>query len=148
MHPLRVPFEDNSEHHCHHRAPTSPLNLGTNRLLPSIAHSGSGENNKFPVPLVYFPRPRDKIHQRMGQEEKQVQTPRQRPMDSGNQYREALSNESGSQPGAQAAEEPYSIFDKRQKAIIVVIVSLAATCTWIPREAHPDVIGRVTNIDL
>lgn len=83
----------------------------------------------------------------MGQE-KQVQNPRQRPMDSGNQYREALSNESGPQPGAQAAEEPYSIFDKRQKPIIVVIVSLAATCTWIPREAYPDVIGRVTNIDL
>lgn len=26
-------------------------------------------------------------------------------------------------------EEPYSIFDKRQKALIVVIISTAATCT-------------------
>lgn len=69
-------------------------------------------------------------------------------MDSAIQDPEAPSNESGSLPGAQAAEEPYSIFDKRQKAIIIVIVSLAATCTWIPRESHPNAIGRVTNVDL
>lgn len=69
-------------------------------------------------------------------------------MDSANKYPEAPNNESGCLSGAQAAEEPYSIFDKRQKAIIVVIVSLAATCKWIPWEAYPDVIGRVTNIDL
>lgn len=27
-------------------------------------------------------------------------------------------------------EEPYSIFDKRQKALIITIVSTAATCTY------------------
>lgn len=69
-------------------------------------------------------------------------------MASANQYSEAPSNESGSLPGAPAAEEPYSIFDKRQKAVIVVIVFLAATCTWILLGEHPDVVGRVTNADL
>lgn len=29
---------------------------------------------------------------------------------------------------APSSEEPYSIFDKRQKALIVLIVSTAATC--------------------
>jgi hypothetical protein len=29
---------------------------------------------------------------------------------------------------APATEQPYSIFDKRQKALIVVLVSTAATC--------------------
>lgn len=32
-------------------------------------------------------------------------------------------------PSTPPSEEPYSIFDKRQKAIIVLIASTAATCT-------------------
>ncbi|KAG6361673.1 hypothetical protein INS49_009900, partial [Diaporthe citri] len=53
-------------------------------------------------------------------------------MASANQSPEGASNKVGSGPpspisGPQAAENPYSIFDRRQKALIVVIVSLAAT---------------------
>jgi hypothetical protein len=31
-------------------------------------------------------------------------------------------------PSSAATDEPYSIFDKRQKGLIILIVSTAATC--------------------
>lgn len=34
-------------------------------------------------------------------------------------------------PPPDAADEPYSIFDKRQKAVIVLLVSVAATCVFL-----------------
>lgn len=53
-------------------------------------------------------------------------------MATANRSPEIQSNGSGSpsSPAGLVAEEPYSIFDKRQKAVIVIIVSLAATCMY------------------
>lgn len=39
-------------------------------------------------------------------------------------------------PPPEAAEQPYSIFDKRQKALVVVIISIAATCEWETPSKH------------
>ena len=33
-------------------------------------------------------------------------------------------------PPQPTSEEPYSIFDKRQKALIILIISTAATCEY------------------
>lgn len=47
---------------------------------------------------------------------------------------------SPSAPPAAPEEEPYSIFDRRQKAVIVLIVSTAATCKYIHLVGLPMVI--------